>query len=119
MTTINDVIEKVDKLKPNTYDSKDKFDWINELDGLIFQNILSRAEDTDFTFTPYDYETDIDADVLVQAPYNDIYFYFLSAKIDYNDNEITSYNNNISTYNSYYDDFAAFYRRNHVPKRGY
>lgn len=116
---ISKIIENIGRLKPNTVDVADMFDWINEIEGIVYRGIFEKAEDTDFELPTYDYEADQEAELLVTAPYDIIYFHYLSAKIDFIECEINSYNNNMSLYNAAYDDFAAYYRRNHMPKRGY
>jgi hypothetical protein len=116
---INKLLESVGHLKPNTVDVADIFDWIDEIEGIVYKGVFEKAEDTTFESPSYDYETDQDKDLLVPAPFDIIYFHYLSAKIDFTEGEINSYNNNMSLYNTAYDDFAAYYRRNHMPKRGY
>ncbi len=116
---IGQLLSTIDKIKPNTIESEDKFEWINEIEGLIYNNIFAKAADTSFNFTPYDFEKDQDTDILVPAPYEAMYIHYLSAKIDFWEGDINSYNNNMSLYNELYDNFAAFYRRNNMPKGGY
>lgn len=111
---LKDLLNKIDRLKPDAVDQQDKIDWINTLEGKVHEEILSRATDYSGEFVPYT-EAD-DSELSIPAPYDDIYFYYICAQIDYLNNEIVSYNNNISLFNSKWDDFAAFYRRNHVPK---
>lgn len=118
MKIIN-LLSKIDRLKPNTVEGEDKFEWINELEGIIYKNIFARAADTTFNFAKYDFDADQETELLVPFPFDDIYFHYLSAKIDYTEGEINSYNNNMSLYNTMYEEFAADYRRNHIPKRGY
>lgn len=113
------LLENVERLKPNTVDVEDKFDWINEVEGILYKNVFERAEDTTFELPTYDYEADQDIELLIQAPFDTVYFHYLSAKIDFTEGEINSYNNNMSLYNTVYDEFAADYRRKHMPKRGY
>ena len=110
--TVKEVLDKLNRMKPNTVDNKDKYDWLNELDGIIHERIYSRAADYTEVFTPYEYDVDNDRETLIPIPYTEIYLHFLSAKIDADNGEFISYNNNM------YNDFAAYYRRNHMP-RGY
>ena len=114
---IKDMLDKVNRLKENTIDDADKFEWINELEGIVFNKVFAMAEDTDFTFTPNEYDVDIENELLIPVPYTDTYFHFLCAKIDEVNGEFTSYNNSMTLYNNMYEAFAIQYRRNHVPKQ--
>ena len=40
MPTINEVIERNDKIKPNTYEEQTKADWLYRLDGRISKEIM-------------------------------------------------------------------------------
>lgn len=111
---LKDMLDKVDRLKPNNMDTQDKIDFVNELDEKVHNEIFLRAADYDGEFIKH--EEDIDSELLVSSPYDVIYLYYLSAQVDYQNSEIASYNNNIALYNSEYKDFAAFYRRNHRPR---
>ena len=114
---LKETIDMAGRMKPNTVDYIDAVGWINTLDGIIHEEILSRAEDYTGEFTPYT-EADDEAELLVPFPYDSIYIDYLSAKIDFANGEIASYNNNMTLYNKAYDNFANYYRRNHMPKSG-
>ena len=42
--TIREVLETVDRLKPNQYGSADKLRWLSELDGAVYREILTQHE---------------------------------------------------------------------------
>jgi hypothetical protein len=113
---IKEIIDKVDEIKPNNIHEKKKVDWINELDGKAYEEIFSRAADYTEGFVPYQYGSHENVSVLIPFPYTDIYEYYLSAMIDKTHEEIQSYNNNTAMFNESYEKFAAYYRRNHIPK---
>jgi hypothetical protein len=113
---IKEIIDKVDEMKPNSILEKKKVDWISELDGKAYEEIFSRAADYTEGFTPYQYGSHEEVSVLIPFPYTDIYEYYLSAMIDKINEEIQSYNNNTAMFNESYEKFAAYYRRNHIPK---
>lgn len=112
---LKEAIDIVDRLKPNNIDEPDKIRAISELDGLIHQDIYSKASDYIDLFTPYK-SGDEEKTLLIPFPYDDMYINYLSAKVDFLSGEIASYNNNMTLYNTSCDNFAAYYRRNHIPK---
>ena len=108
--TINQVIEYVDRVKPNAFTNEDKCRWINTLEGLISQAIHN--EDAPEYTLPDDAETPL----LVDSPYDGIYHLYVSAMIDFYHREYDDYNNTILMYSSMLDEFKKWHIRNHMPK---
>ena len=113
--TIREVLATVDRLKPNTYTTEDKIDWLSELDGKIFIEVFAQHEDSPAeSFSGYEV-SDQDAQLLVPEPYAyDIYIKKLEARIDEENNEIVKYNQEISLYNEAFKQFQDFWRRTHA-----
>ena len=114
--TIIEAINKIDTLKPNNYTQDDKVKWLSELDGIIKAEIIDTHEGgSDVIFNGYNGYTDIATELLVPAPYDDIYIKWLEAKIDYTNAEYGKYNNSITSYNTVYSAFERYYNRHHLP----
>lgn len=115
--TIIEAIHRVDALKPNSYTEMDKVAWLSKLDGAIKKEIIDTHEGgEDVVFTGYDANTPTDTELLVKAPYDDIYLYWLESRIDYHNGEYGRYNNTVTAYNDAYAAFERFYNRAHMPK---
>ena len=67
------------------------------------------------TFKGYGDETDRSTDLLVKAPYSDIYILYLASKIDLYLGELDSYANTSALYNNAYQTFADYYNRTYRP----
>jgi hypothetical protein len=119
-TTVAKVIAKLDKLKPNAYDNPTKLSWINEVEERIYQDIILRkkvAEDeVEEVFTVFTDATDDERELVVESPYLDVYFQYLSSKVDYHNQDFGLYNNSTSIFNKTLQDYAAYYRRNNRAK---
>lgn len=115
--TLAELIAEVDKLKPNQYDTKQKTAWVTEIEGTIVDEIMNMAEGCKIEFKGYKYEADAEKKLMVPERFSDIYISYLLAKIDFYDVETDSYNNDVILYQSAYDQFAAWYRRRHIPKQ--
>ena len=111
MATINEVIEKVDKIKPNVFDENQKAEWIYRLDGRISKEVLKEEPPRQ-----YIYPEDADNELLVPHPYDDMYVFFLQAMIDYNNEEYGKYNNAMAMYNEAFNSYAKLYQRENMPK---
>lgn len=109
--TINDAIMAADELRPNAFSEDMKVAWISELDGKIALEVFQDEE-----VPLYEYPNDGEKELLVVHPHSDIYPLYLVAMIDFFNQDIGSYQNAMSMFNSKYDIFAKWYQRTHMPK---
>ena len=115
--TIIEAINRIDAIKPNSYSQAEKIRWLSTLDGVIKTNIIDTHEGAEaVSFDGYTDETNIATKLLVPAPYDEIYLFWLESKIDYWNGEMGRYNNSISMYNTAYAEFEKYYNRTHMPK---
>ena len=112
---IMEMIAQVDRLRPNQYDIPQKMKWLSEVEGTVVDEVFNRAEGNDIEFEKYD-ESEAETELMIPDRFSDIYTNYLLAKIDFHDAETESYNNDVLMYQATYDQFAAWYRRNHMPK---
>jgi hypothetical protein len=136
--TPNKAIEKVDRVKPNSYSEEDKLGWINELEGmvkrLVFQwdekylkELEAKYKSGELTEEQYKelvdktklyaYPDDMDKELLIQAPFDDVYTLFLEAKIDYYNREYSNYNNSAMMFEAQFSEYKKDYIR-HNQARG-
>ena len=114
---IREAVTQIDSLKHNTYSTKEKIGWLSRLDGMVKRLIIDTHEGgEDITFSGYDDSTDQETEMLVPAPFDEIYIRWLEAQIDYANGEYDKYNNSILMYQATYDGYANYYNRNHMPK---
>ena len=114
--TIAEVISKVDALKPNTYAKEDKVEWLSNLDARVKTQIIDAHESCDcFRFYGYDNELDHETELLVPAPYDEMYLRWVEAMIDYHNGEDDRYNNAIILFNNAYEGYKKHYTRTHMP----
>ena len=114
---IIEAINRIDSLMPNSYSQQDKVAWLSTLDGVVKNNIINTHEGAEkVDFVPYDEKTPLDTELLVPAPYDTIYIYWLQAQIDYWNGEMSKYNNSITMYNTAYSEYEKWYNRENTPK---
>ena len=113
---VREAIDRIDSLKHNTYTNREKVDWLSTLDGIIKDQIIDTHEDgDDIVFEGYT-EQDMETEMLVPAPYDDMYIKWLEVQIDYYNGEIARYNNSMMMYQAAFDDYQRYYNRTHMPK---
>jgi hypothetical protein len=114
--TIAEVISKVDALKPNSYSTEQKVDWLSSLDARVKTQIIDTHESNEpIFFYGYDSKLDLDTELMVGAPYDAMYLRWLEAQIDYHNSEDDRYNNAIMLFNNDYEGYKKYYTRTHMP----
>ena len=109
--TPNKAIEIIDGLKPNSYSDEDKLRWINELDGMV-QRLVIQADE----IKQYSYPEDLNKELLIPAPFENVYTYYLEAKIDYHNREYGNYNNSTLMFESQFTEYKKWYIRENRAK---
>ena len=114
--TIIEAIGMIDALKPNTFSETDKIKWLSNLDMSIKKEIIETHEGgIEIEFNGYDENTPLDTELLVEAPYDEMYVFCLESQIDYHNAEYGKYNNSVTAFNSAFNTFRNYYNRNHMP----
>ncbi len=117
--TILEAINRIDGLKHNTYTQNEKVAWLSRLDSMVKRLIIDTHEGgEDITYTGYNDSTPVNTELLVPAPFDEMYLRWLEAQIDYTNGEYDKYNNSILMYQTAYEGYANYYNRNHMPKGG-
>ena len=129
--TSNEIISNVDALMPSQYDKQQKLDWLSQLDGQIFIDVICTHECmaeriADRVVCDEDnpgvnlYPAYVTGDelLIVGEPYGSImYQYWLQAMISKENSEIAKYSQYQTLYNSAYLDWVGFYNRHHLPRQ--
>lgn len=114
--TILEAISRVDAVKPNSYSQTEKIAWLSRIDATIKNEIIDTHEGAEnITFNGYDNDTDTNTELLVPAPYDEVYIRYLEMQIDYANNEYGKYNNSMVMYNAAYSAYEKYYNRTHMP----
>ena len=114
--TISVAITSLDELKHNTYGQPDKVGWLSRLDMKIRTEIIDTHEDAPSSaFEGYDDSTDLNTELLVPAPYHDVYLRYMETQIDYLNGEYGRYNNSMTMFNAAYSNYERYYNRTHMP----
>ena len=111
---ICDVIDWVDEVKPNAFSDAVKIEWLNALEGRLLSDVLMMDP-----LPPYDEEHDLETFLIIDPPHDDLYGLWLSAKIDEANGEYDRYQNTLSVFNGYYDNFVRWFAITYAPAQGY
>ena len=108
--TINELIAKVDALRPNAYTPAQKVDWLTAVDGKISTEIQGAA-----TPVIYTWPDDGDRELLVAPPYDRLYEHYILAMMDYYNSETDAQNVSTILFEEALGEYARQYRREHRP----
>ncbi len=109
-------INRLDALIFNTYTKPDKVAWLSGLDTMVKKQIVDIHEGSEKVFfAGYDDGTDLQTELLVPAPYDEMYLRWMEAQIHYHNGEYDKYNNAIILFNTAFEAYQAYYTRNHLP----
>lgn len=115
--TLAELIAYVDQIRPNAFDKDQETGWINEIEHKIYEQVLNKAVGNTTTDpTPYSYDLNAETALLVEETHRDVYVTYLLAQMDYANMEIDRYNADAAMHQAAWQDYAAEYRRNHVPR---
>lgn len=104
MATMNSVIEELDEVKPNVYSEEMKFKWISRLDGMISTEVHQEAEPIQYAIP-----ADADKELLVGAPFDDLYVLYCASMVDFHNREFNDYNNSALMFSERLDAYKAYY----------
>lgn len=106
---IQTAIEQIDRQVVNQIEDGDKIRWLTDLDRTIYATILSKAN-ADISAPAFN-EYDLDTELLVKAPYDEVYRWYLEMQIHGINGEAGRYNIAASKYNSALIAFGDYVQR--------
>lgn len=102
--TVKETITRADALRMNTISEEQKAAWVSDLDGQLAEM---------FGVDPPVNEWPKDRELMMPAPHEEIYQLYLICKIDYYNQEMKMYANDLAIYNAALAEAQAWYRRHH------
>lgn len=114
---LGEILRKVDQLRPNAFSDAEKIEMLNTVEGRVYTDIMSKAEDgMNWTFIPFKEEEE-ERELVVPVPFTDLYLFYLFSMIDFYNGDSGRYNDSMVLYNNAWDAYAAHYRETHKPKQ--
>lgn len=114
--TVAGLIAYVDTIRPNAFDKDIMTGWLNEIERIVWEQVINRAEGAEDYPGPYIYDENTEKELLVDDAHKDVYVTYILAQMDYANMEIDRYNVDYTMHQAAWNSYAAEYRRNHRPK---
>lgn len=115
--TIREAIDRANNAKPNQIDEELMVRWLYQLDSDIKENIIDTHNyNTDESEIEVGDFTNDQTDLIVPAPYDEVYVDYLKMQIDKANDETARYNNSVIFFNDSYTRFSKWWNKHHMPK---
>ena len=108
MATLQQALTRIDAICPNAWDETAKLLWLNECESMIQTRILGTAPEACIT---YDADTARSTVLLVPAPFDRLYVYYVIAMCDYAAHETAHYADSMALFNAALDEYAKWHQR--------
>jgi len=111
--TCREMIDRVDRLRPNTLPFEDKLQWLEQLDLRAFEEvILTHIHEEGLTFSGHG---EGESQLLIPPPYDEVYCYWLCMQMDLVGRELTQYNNDRALFASAWLAWSDWMNRTLLP----
>lgn len=104
--TLMEAISQIDAQKHNTCSMGQKIGWVSQLDHMVCRLMFPER-----AFTPYDETTPGTTELMIPAPFDETYLYWLEGKIDYQNGEFSRFNNANAMFSAAWQRFFAYVNR--------
>ena len=105
-------------MKPNAFSEETKFQWLRRLEGRLQAEVFLMAP-AQIRELDLQYPADMERELLVDPPYDDLYPLYLEARIDAENGEYNKYADSMTIYNSAYTAFVCWFCQLYDPAEGY
>lgn len=112
--TVAEVIKKVDALRRNnSFTIEEKMLWLNQCEAKVQLDclLMSKVE------VQYKYGADNEEELIAPTPYDDLYVYYICARIDEALDEMAMYNDSITAFNDVHGNFQKWLIKTYNPAR--
>ena len=108
-------MEMADRLRPNDLGQDLKMQWLTDIENECVEH-LNRHDG--YSMEPWVCtEDEAMTELILSEPYEMAYVYKLMAEIDRAVGEYDRYNNDAQICNGYMDEWKAWFRRGHTPRK--
>lgn len=127
---VSEMINKVDTLRLNQIEDAIKREWLSDLELLLINEVILTHEIPQWvaehdTYCKYlktngrERLFDIygNDELLIPAPYDEVYYWWLVSKIDQIDGNTERYTNDAQAYNNACLTYKDWYNRNYMPRQ--
>ncbi len=111
-----EAIARADALRPNSFSYAQKLSWVSALDAAVTAEVINTHDGGEWVdFKGYSEESAPRTELLIPAPYDEVYLRYIEAQMDYSNGEYDRFNNSNAMYAAALGAFVNHYNRTHMP----
>lgn len=110
---VREVLNVVNDIKPNAFSNTTLMNFLNEVESMAWTEVLGN-DPTEYV--PLSSPEDNDHELIVVKPYDKVYASYIQAMIDFQNEESTSYGNNMEMFNSTWSEYIKYMNRTNENK---
>ncbi len=111
-----EAIARADALRPNSFSYAQKLAWVSALDAAVTAEVINTHDGGEWVdFKGYSEESAPRTELLIPAPYDEVYLRYIEAQMDYSNGEYDRFNNSNAMYAAALGAFVNHYNRTHMP----
>lgn len=115
--TIGRLIETINSLVPHTIEESELMRFLNDIETRIHDEVFLTHNGLDAVIFPgYGEDTDMNTELLLKSPYDNVYRWYLEAQIYMAIQETARANNAMAMFNAEYLSMMDYYNRNYMPR---
>jgi len=118
--TVYEAVSKAQEMRPSEVTVAQLVQWLAALDGQIWTEVVSQYDghvpDTMPVYGEQDADSEEETELMVEAPYDDMYVAYLIMRIDLYNADYERYNNEAVLFNEIWQRYVNWYNRNHTHK---
>lgn len=111
--TIRNVVDKIMRQRPGAMTKDDLIELLHTLDLRIKKEIVDTHEGWQSVIVPEYSAEDEETELLVPAPYDSMYAFYLESRIDYAQQEYGKFNNSNAMFQAEYSAYRNYYNQCH------
>ena len=116
--TLKQVIDFVGGIKPHAFPPSVITQWVNEIEGQVFTEVLLRGVEE---YRPYIWddtpgaEDDRDTVLLAKPPHDKLYWAYVAAMVDFANGEYNRYQNSMQMANAFFGEYVDWFSTTYRP----
>lgn len=113
---VSGLIEQYNTERPNNIEDQLKVEWLKRIEQTIVDIVIKNHQGApdDEILDEHLRDFDLFTELLVEEPYDDVYFYYLDQRIALNNNDTKRYNVASQLYNNAMLTYQQKYNREHL-----
>ena len=116
--TVAGAISRAKALRPSEVSDETMVKWLSSLDGKLWIEVISQYEkpvpSAAPVYTMDDVGENADTELLIPAPFDQLYIDYLLMRIDLENDDYERYNNRAVLFNEQYQAYVNHYNREHI-----